>query len=234
MYLQLAPRILFTKEGRTILVLIDDWTRTHNCHERACHPKRVSFTAQQQPVLFFLLLLVASLTSWRTITFWRSHPSREEICSSMREVQIAWCSPAPSGTWSGSPGFSSTTSNAEDPFGTSTSRECDCPLRCGGERVNLNSLAAQQRQVGFCRANNEESCSQISEKTSEPRLYSFCGFLSFISNRYILIIFRINILIWVWLFILTFPIALLGPILILEYKILPGFPWAFEAYYASA
>jgi len=35
-----------------ILVLIDDWIRTHNCHERPCHPKKVSFAAQQQPVVF--------------------------------------------------------------------------------------------------------------------------------------------------------------------------------------
>jgi hypothetical protein len=103
--------------------------------------------------------------------------------------------------------------------------------------VNLkieNSPAAQQSPVGYCQANNEESCSHIFETTSEPRLYSFCVFFAFISNRYILIIFRIYIKMWVWLFILRFPIALWGPILILEYTILPGFPWAFEAYYASA
>ena len=98
--------------------------------------KKVSFAAQQQPVVLLLLLLVASLTSWKTITFWRSHPSRERICSSMRKVQIAWSSPALSGTWSGSPGCSSTTANAEDPSGTGTHRECYCPLRCGGEPKN--------------------------------------------------------------------------------------------------
>ena len=39
-YLQLASGILFIKEGQTILELIDDWIRSHNCHEKACHQKR--------------------------------------------------------------------------------------------------------------------------------------------------------------------------------------------------
>ena len=160
-YLQLASGILFTKEGQTILELIDDWIRSHNCHEKACHQKKVSCADQQQPVVFTALLLVSSLTSWRTITFLRTHPSREGIRSSMRKVQIAWCSPAPCGTWSRSSGCSSTTADTEDPSGTCTHRECDGPLRCGGEPKIENSLAAQRRPFGYCQANNEESCIQI-------------------------------------------------------------------------
>lgn len=68
-YLQLASGILFTKESHTILLIIDDWIRSHNCHEKACHQKKVSCADEQQPVVFTALLLVASLTSWRTITF---------------------------------------------------------------------------------------------------------------------------------------------------------------------
>ena len=160
-YLQLASGILFTKESHTKLLIIDDWIRSHNCHEKACHQKKVSCADEQQPVVFTALLLVASLTSWRTITFLRTHPSREGIRSSMRKVQIAWFSPAPCGTWSRSPGCSSMTLNTEDPSGTCTHRECDGPFRCGGEPKIENSLAARWSPFGYCQANNKESCIRI-------------------------------------------------------------------------